>query len=274
MGINSSMYLSDVVHIRTAPTFHKFKYKVFNFYLDLEEIPKLVSSSFFFSYNRFNLFSFYDKDHIQMGKSTCIENVKEFAKQSGVTQEIESVKLLTNLRVLGYVFNPVSFYFCFDRVGKLVCAIPEVGNTFGEIKPYLGLLNKNTKQTIADPDVYIREPKNFYVSPFIPLDSEFEFRLNVPEETLKIGVDSYESGERILTTSFIGKKKFFSTLNLVKLFAQFPLITVKVIALIHWQAMWLWLKKIPYIKKNNNLEKQTGVPLGQVSKPVSLARNN
>lgn len=274
MELKSCMYEADVVHIRTAPKFHKFKYKIFNFYLDLQEVSELSKSSFLFSYNRWNLFSFYDKDHIQSGFSSCYENLKHFLKESGITEEIKTIKLLTNLRILGYVFNPVSFYFCFNETGELVCSVPEVGNTFGEIKPYLGLKNKDAKHTIGDPDVYIREQKNFYVSPFISLDSEFEFRLNVPLDSLKIGVDSYENKNRILTTSFIGKKIEFRTKNLLKLFAQFPFITVKIITLIHLQAFLLWIKKIPYIKKNRNLENQTGVSLGQVSKPVSLARND
>lgn len=273
MDLNSCMYEADVFHMRTAPTQNKFQYKIFNFYIDLEEIDQLSHKSFLFSRNRWNLFSFYDKDHLQFGKDFVYENIKSFLEVSGVKEPIGKIYLLTNLRVLGYVFNPVSFYFCFDTTGNPLTAIAEVGNTFGEIKPYIGLFQKGNG-TIANPDVYIREQKNFYVSPFIPLDSEFEFRLNFPNEKLQIGVDSYENGKRILITSFIGKKIRFQTKYLLKLFIQFPFITVKIITLIHWQAFKLWIKKIPYIQKHQNLEKQTGVPLGKISEPVPLTRND
>ncbi|XDD48566.1 DUF1365 domain-containing protein [Leptospira sp. WS39.C2] len=267
------MYEADVFHKRTAPTENKFRYKIFNFYLDLEEIDQLSHKSAIFSRNRWNLFSFYDRDHLQFGKTTIYENVKTFLEASGVKVPIGKIFLLTNLRVLGYVFNPVSFYFCFDQKGEPIVAIAEVGNTFGEIKPYIGWFQK-ANGTIANPDVYIREQKQFYVSPFIPLDSEFEFRLNLPNEKLQIGVDSYEEGKRILITSFIGKKIPFQSKYLLKLFIQFPFITVKIITLIHWQAFKLWIKKIPYIKKHQNLEKQTGVPLGKISEPVPFTRND
>lgn len=273
MDLNSCMYEADVFHMRTAPTQNKFQYKIFNFYIDLEEVDQLSHKSIFFSRNRWNLFSYYDKDHLQFGKESTYENVKTFLEASGVKEPVGKIYLLTNFRVLGYVFNPVSFYFCFTPNGTPLVAIAEVGNTFGEIKPYIGTFQKG-KGTIADPEVYIREPKHFYVSPFITLDSEFEFRLNIPNEKLQIGVDSYEAGKRILITSFIGKKIPFRSQSLLKLFIQFPFITVKIITLIHWQAFKLWIKKIPYIKKHQNLEKQTGVPLGKISEPVPFTRND
>jgi DUF1365 family protein len=242
------------------------------FLLDLSELDEIQSKLFFFGNNRFSLFSFWQKDHLRYGEGSLLEQVRNYVKDSGVTEQIDRVFLLTNLRVLGYVFNPVSFYFCFGKNGEQICSIAEVGNTFGEIKPYLGLVNKDSLGTIADPQTYLRVRKDFYVSPFIPLDSEFEFRLNFPKEKLAIGVDSYEAGKRILTTAFLGEKKVFSSWNLFILFCQYPFVTVQIIVLIHFQALKLVIKKMPYIKKNENLDKQTGVALGEVSKPVSLAR--
>ncbi|MDF3819886.1 DUF1365 domain-containing protein [Leptospira sp. 96542] len=267
------MYKADVFHTRTFPKQNHFHYQIFNFYLDLEEIDQLVKLSAFFSRNKWNLFSFYDKDHLFFGKNNVYENVKCFLRESGVQEPIGKVFLLTNLRILGYVFNPVSFYFCYSENGKLICSIPEVGNTFGEIRPYIGLPFEKNIGTIASPEVHLEVKKEFYVSPFIGLESYFDFRLNAPNDKLQIGVDSYEDGKRTLTTSFIGKKISFSNKNLLKLFAQFPFVTVKIIVLIHYQAFKLWVKKIPYIKKHQNLENQTGVSLGKASKPISLAKN-
>jgi len=272
--MNSAIYKALVSHTRTKPIKNRFQYEVCTFFLDLQELNDLDGESFLFRRNKFGLFSFYDKDHLQFGKTDVYENVKEFLFASGIKDRIGKIFLLTNLRILGYVFNPVSFYFCFSESGTLLCSVPEVGNTFGEIKPYLGLVKSQSKGTIADPQIHLRVKKNFYVSPFIPLDSEFEFRLNLPDEELKIGVDSWEEGERVLTTSFLGKKIPFSDKNLFILCCQYPFITVKIIALIHWQAIRLWIRKIPYIKKNENQDKQTGVTLGQVSEPVPVAKSD
>jgi DUF1365 family protein len=245
-----------------------------SFLIDLEELDVLDKHFFFFGKNRFSLFSFWEKDHLRYGEGSFITQIRSYLKDSGIAEVIGKVYLLTNMRVLGYVFNPVSFYFCFDKANQMVCTISEVGNTFGEIKPYIGLLGMDAKGTIAHPESFMRVQKNFYVSPFIPLDSEFEFRLNFPREKLSIGVDSFENGKRVLTTAFIGEKKLFSSWNLLILFCRYPLVTVQIIVLIHFQALKLWIKRMPYIKKNENLDKQTGVTLGEVSKPISLARTD
>ncbi|MDZ4726274.1 MAG: DUF1365 domain-containing protein [Leptospira sp.] len=272
MDLNSKIYHALVTHSRTFPIRNHFTYKVGTFLLDLDELDELNRSVWFFGKNSFSLFSFWDKDHLHFGEGSLKEQVSAYLKASGIDTEIAKIYLNTNLRVLGYVFNPVCFYFCFDKNGKQVCSIAEVGNTFGEIKPYIGKVDHNAKGTISNPETYLRVKKNFYVSPFIPIDSEFEFLLNFPKDTLHIGVNSWENDKRVLTTAFIGEKKSFSSWNLFILFCRYPFITVQIIVLIHWQAFRLWTKRLPYIKKNENLDHQTGVTLGEVSKPVSLAK--
>ncbi len=274
MDLNSSIFHAVVTHSRAFPIVNRFRYKVGTFLLDVEELPTLGEKIRFFGYNRFSLFSFLDKDHLRFGEGDFYTQIKSFLIASGIKEEIGKIYLLTNLRVLGYVFNPVSFYFCFSSSGNHVCSIAEVGNTFGEIKPYVGLVKEGVKGTISDPETHLRVKKNFYVSPFIPLDSEFEFRLNFPKSHLAIGVDSWEDGKRVLTTAYLGEKKIFSSKNLFILFCRYPFITVQIIVLIHWQAMKLWMKKIPYIKKYENLDQQTGVTLGEVSEPISLGKFN
>lgn len=269
--MNSSIYNAWVSHTRTAPKRNHFRYRIGTFLLDLDELEHLNKQYLLFGYNSFSIFSFWDKDHIRYGTGPLIDQIRNFLKDSGYTEPIQKIYLNTNLRVLGYVFNPVSFYFCLGNDGRLVYAIAEVGNTFGEIKPYIGTLNENSRGTMADPDVYLRVQKNFYVSPFIALDSEFEFRLNLPNETLQIAVNSWEKAERILTTAFVGEKKSFCNQNLLFLFCRYPFVTVQIIALIHWQAIKLWFMRLPYIKKQENKDKQTGVPLGEVSQPVTRA---
>lgn len=274
MELNSKIYSALVSHTRLFPVKNQFLYRVGTFLLDLDELDGLDKNVYFFGKNRFSLFSFWEKDHLHYGEGSLKAQILSFLKDSGVSSNISKVYIVTNLRVFGYVFNPVCFYFCFDENAKMVCTIAEVGNTYGEIKPYVGLVDNQAIGTISHPESFMRVQKNFYVSPFIPLNSEFEFRLNFPKDKLSIGVDSFEDGKRVLTTAFVGEKKSFSSWNMFILFCRYPFITVQIIALIHFQAFKLWIKRVPYIKKNENIEIQTGVTLGEVSKPVSLARND
>ncbi len=274
MELNSCLYEANVFHQRLKPKPHQFSYKVFVFCLDLTEEEVIQKNLRFLSWNRWNLFSFREKDHLTVGKANLLDNVKSFVRESGIQTGLKKILLVTNVRILGYVFNPVSFYFCFDSSENLVCAIPEVGNTFGEIKPYIGLINPKSQSTFQEPDVKLVTPKDFYVSPFVSLDSEFEFLLNIPKDRLSLAVHSNELGERVLNTVFAGKKIPLNDSNLLKLFFRFPFLTVQIIAAIHFQAFLLWWKKIPFIRKNENMEKQTGVPLGQISQPSFSRRSS
>lgn len=124
------------MHHRLEPKQHRFVYRVFMFYLDLDELDMLTSKFRLLSRNRFNIFSFRDRDHLQLAGSSVKENILAYLSSKGVDGSEFRIGLLTNLATFGYVFNPVSFYFCFDRSNNPVCAVAEVGNTFGELKPY------------------------------------------------------------------------------------------------------------------------------------------
>lgn len=267
--MNSCLYEATVFHRREEPSPNAFLYRIFVFGIDLGELDLLAQKLRLFRYNRLGLFSFFDKDHLQYHKSSTLDNLKAYYKACGGKGEIQRAVLITNCRVLGYVFNPVSFYFCYDSKGQLIAGIPEVGNTFGEIKPYIGYANTRSKHSLAEPDILLITTKNFYVSPFLPLDSEFEFRLNEPGENLQIAVYSNLHGKRMLTTTFQGKKIPFTDSYLLKLFFLYPLVTVKVIGAIHWQALRLLWKRVPFIRKKDNPESQTGVPIGEVSRTIS-----
>ena len=165
------------------------------------------------------------------------------------------IRLLTLPRVLGYVFNPISVYFCFDPAGIPVCAVAEVGNTFGEMKLYL-----------LGPDVLGKDQvfrritvKNFYVSPFSALDLRFEFKLGVPGEKLALWVDDWDGAEKTLVTSLTGRRAPLSNRRLLWLTVKCPLVTLKVISLIHWHALLLWLKRVPFRRKAANPSLQTDV---------------
>ena len=246
------------MHNRLSPKKHSFNYNVFMFYIDLNELDLLKRKLFLFSHNRFNFFSFRDKEHIQLpidnpdtSKSTR-EHIIYYLKENGITITDERIMLLTNLNVLGYNFNPVSFYYVFN--GKEpICSIAEVGNTFGELKPYL-----LTKENLTDNKYHLNTTKYFYVSPFFDHDHNFDFSLTIPNKKLNIRIDTFNKEERVFISTLTGTMKPLTNLNLFWYSVRFPFITIKIITLIHWNALLLIVKKLPYHEKSEheNLQKE------------------
>ena len=240
---------------------HSFHYEIFMFYLDLDEIDALHKQMKFMSRNRFNLFNFRDRDHLRLPKENpdstkdVRSHITDYLELNGLKIGNGRIMVLTNLCTLGYQFNPVSFYFCYGEGGEPVCSIVEICNTFLEMKPFF--LGADTKTG----DHYkMNTTKYFYVSPFIEMDTNFDFDLHLPGEKLSVKIDDYDKeGKRFFISTLNGIRKPLTDSNLLLYFFSFPLITLKVIGLIHWQALKLWLKKIAYHKKNDNLDLQKEV---------------
>lgn len=258
--MNSCLYKCTVMHNRLEPKKNRFHYDVFMFCLDLDEIDSVAKKMRLMSRNKFNFFTFRDKDHLQLpqGSPDTSKNVKahiiDYIKQNGVDIGKGKIMLLTNLCTLGYQFNPVSFYYCFDEVGEPQCAVVEVCNTFHEMKPYfIG------KEQLKDNKFHLNTTKYFYVSPFIDMDTNFDFNLHIPGEKLNIRIDDYKEGTRFFISTLTGKRKALTDARLAWFLLRFPFITLKVISLIHWQALILWLKKIPYYKKSEKKDLQREV---------------
>ncbi|XDD52476.1 DUF1365 domain-containing protein [Leptospira sp. WS92.C1] len=246
------------MHDRKFPKKNRFRYRIFTFSLDLDELELLDTRLKLFGVDRSAFFRFSTNDHLDFGKTSVKDNILEYLKQNGVTETISKIILITNVRILGYVFNPVSFYFFYGAKEEPLCAVAEVGNTFGEQKPFfLG------KESMRDEAFCLRTEKFFYVSPFVKLESEFEFTLRIPGDSLNIRIDVLENGHTVMITTYTGKKIELTDGNLLRMFIQYPLVTVKVIVLIHWQAFRLYLKGLPYIKKTENTNLQKGVHLGK-----------
>jgi DUF1365 family protein len=254
--MNSCLYECSVMHHRLAPKAHHFQHRLFMFYLDLDELDLLSKKIMLFSYNRRNFYSFRDSDHEPTGESSLKDRIIAFLGKNGIDPgPFGRVGLLAFPRVLGYVFNPISVYFCFDGEGGPVASIAEVGNTFSEKKLYL--LGRNE---LSATDVFKKIiAKNFYVSPFSALDLNFDFQLKIPDETLDIKVDDREGDEKILVSTLAGKRAALNNLNLLWFTIKYPLVTLKVIFLIHWHALRLWLKGVPFHRKAENAECQQGV---------------
>ena len=260
MTMNSCLYKATVMHNRLAPRPHRFHYSVFMFYIDLEEVELLRKKLLMFSNNQFNFFSLRDDEHLQLpivhpDKSKSIrEQITRYLSENGISIGKGRIMLLTNLNVLGYNFNPVSFYYCFDAEEKPLCCIAEVGNTFGEMKPYL-----LTKENLSGDRFRLNTTKYFYVSPFIDHDTNFDFSLVIPGEKLNIRIDDDKKGERFFISTLTGIKKPLNNRNLLLYSLRFPFITLKIITLIHWNALLLYLKKLPFHRKNANQELQRDV---------------
>src|SRR3989344_6521862 len=251
--MNSCLYKANVMHHRLSPKKHRFNYNVFMFYIDLDEVEILSKKLWMFSINKFNFFSLRDNEHLQLpidnpDKSKSIkEQITRYLSKNGVTIGKGRIMLLTNLNILGYNFNPVSFYYCYDENNLPLCVVAEIGNTFGEMKPFL-----LDKENLSDNKYYLNTTKYFYVSPFIDHDTNFDFNLVIPDEKLNIRIDDYKNGERFFISTLTGTKKPITNSNLLWYSIRFPFLTLKIITLIHWNAIKLWLKKIPYHKKSAN----------------------
>lgn len=258
--MNSTLYKATVMHNRLKPAQHRFHYNVFMFYIDLDEAGMLAKKLLMFSNNRFNFFSLRNNEHLQLpvdnpDKTKSIkQQIVRYLSENGVEIGNGKIMLLTNLNVLGYNFNPVSFYYCFDEQGRDLCVIAEVGNTFGEMKPYLV-----TKENFDGHTYHLNTTKYFYVSPFIDHDTHFDFNLQVPAEKLNIRIDDYKNDERFFISTLTGTRKPLTNRNLLWYSIRFPFITLKIITLIHWNALLLYLKKLPFHRKDANQELQRDV---------------
>ncbi len=255
--MNSTLYPLTVMHNRHTPVENAFSYSVFMWCVDLDELEVLSKKIWLFGLNKFNVFSFWDKDHWAFGRSnkTAKEKVLGYLSDNNVdTSKISQIKFITNLRTLGYQFNPVSFYYCFDTENNPLCAVVEVGNTFGEQKPYL--LNN---ETFNGKTFELKTPKYFYVSPFIPHNYIFEFKIGLPTLKLSIHINDYTpDGERFFVTTLKGKAVPITNARVCWYAIRFPFITLQIIGLIHWQAIKLWFRKVRYFKKNENQDMQRG----------------
>ena len=240
--MTSSIYNGTVIHKRFKPKVHFFKYKVFSLLIDLSELDVLDKKISFFSYNSFNLVSFFDKDHGDRNGSSLIEWVKKNLQENRINNENIKIKLLCYPRIFGYVFNPLSVFFVYDNNDNLISILYEVKNTFGEQHTYIFKVeNDNLLQHNCE--------KKFHVSPFIEMNCNYFFRILKPSEKISVIIDQYQSNEKILYASQDGKRTDFTSSELIKSYLKHPLMTFKIISAIHFEAFKLWAKGIKLIKK-------------------------
>lgn len=256
MSLKSCLYECEVWHERPRPKRHKFKHKHFMFMLSLNELEQIESElKLLGTESRRRLYQFQESDHLPLdstAQQSLLQRANSAARHLGLQEEIVDISLLTNLRFANYVFNPVSFFFCYGKAENLLCCLAEVGNTFGEKKVYLVKPDEQGR-------LYSRQKKLFYVSPFTELNQDFLFKLGPPGEHLTISIDTLEADSLVVHAGMSGRRLELSDKNILKLTFQHPFAPLQVIALIHLHALLLWVKKVPFRKKEDLIDQQVAV---------------
>ena len=246
MSSGISLYSCDVMHRRNFPQVYRFDYKVFSFLLDIDTYKKDNPSSIL-SFDCFNLFSIYTKDHGPQDGSEWRPWINSILDKQNLSNAKHKIQFLCFPRILGYAFNPLSLWYCFGEDKQLYAVICEVSNTFGEHHHYV-LHNNN--EPYAD-KVKATKAKNFHVSPFINMDAKYKFTIDKPSDELLIVINEYQNNELMLTASQVGKQQKIDTPHLFGLFFRLPFMTLKIMFMIHWQALKIWLRGGVYHKKPN-----------------------
>ena len=242
---NSCLYRGQVRHRRFAPTRHEFEYSLFMLYLDLDELPGLFERFWLWSSQRPNLAWFRRADHLGDPQQPLADSVRDLVKQRSGRRPQGPVRLLTQLRYFGHGFNPVSFYYCFDASGEVVeHIVVEVNNTpWGE--QYCYLLNADEAQSRQRVQRYELE-KQFHVSPFMGMDIDYQWSFMRPGKRLFAHLQNNQQGDKLFDASLMIDRQPISSASLAAALLRYPLMTMKVVAAIYYQALRLWLKKVPF----------------------------
>jgi len=244
--MHSRIYVGQVRHRRYKPAPHAFRYALFMLYLDLEELPTLFSKRWLWSARRPAIARFRRADHLGDPAIDLASAVRQLVRDATGISLNGPIRLLTNLRYFGHGFNPVSFYYCFDPGGeKLELIVAEVNNTpWGEQHCYI--LPESENRGNATVKRYLAD-KRFHVSPFMGMDMNYHWRFTRPAEKLVVHMKNYQQGEQLFDATLTLQEQHINGLNLAAILIRFPLMTVKIIAAIYYQALRLWLKKIPFV---------------------------
>ena len=247
-NFKSCIYSGLITHKRFKPKKHFFSYKAFSLLIDLNEIEDLDKEINFFSYNKFNILSFYDVDHGPRDGSLLRKWVKKNLVKAKINIKEGSIKLLCFPRFFGYVFNPLSIFYCYDKKSNLKAILYEVKNTFNEQHTYI-FKNKSNSNLILH-----KCRKKFYVSPFIKMKTFYNFRLSKPQKKIDILIKQDDAFGPLLMARQAGKRIILNSRNLFNEFLKHPLMSFKVIGAIHFEAFRLWLKGVKLVKKKVNMK--------------------
>ena len=250
-NFSSCIYSGLIIHKRFKPKKHFFSYKAFSLLIDLNEIEDLEKKINFFSHNKFNILSFYNIDHGPRDGSSLTKWVKKNLVKAKININEVSIKLLCFPRFFGYVFNPLSIFYCYDKHEQLRAVLYEVKNTFNEQHTYVFRSKPSSKIILHKCN------KKFYVSPFIEMKTFYNFRLLKPGKSINIQIKQTDSYGLLLLAQQVGKKINLNSKSLFYQFLKHPLMSFKIIVAIHFEAFRLWSKGIKLVRKKikikNNL---------------------
>ena len=247
----SCLYVGQVRHRRFIPKPHQFSYKLFLVYLDLSELNSVFDRFWLWSIEKTNVAMFRRKDHLGDKRLSLDTSVRNYIEDSTGLRPEGAIRLLTHLSYFGFRFNPVSFYYCFDEKDENIeFIIAEVNNTpWGEQYCYL-LDSINNRQKIDNTESKLHryhEKKRFHVSPFMPMDMQYDWRFSTPGELLSVHMENHQHQKKIFDATLKLKKREITSKNMALVLIQFPMITMKVVAAIYYQALRIWLKRIPFV---------------------------
>lgn len=237
--MNSALYVGSVMHRRLKPRVHRLRYRMFWMLLDLDELASLGERLRLFSYERFNLFSFRNADHGDGSAAPLRKQVEAHLHEAGIDLAGGAIRLLCMPRILGYVFNPISVYYCHDGAGDLAALLYEVHNTFGQRHTYLIAVDRTQGTAVAQ-----HCAKALYVSPFIGMDMDYDFRLHAPTDRIALSIRGSDASGPVIVAALTGERRELTDRALARVFVTHPLLTLKVIGAIHWDALKLWLKGV------------------------------
>lgn len=246
--MDSGLFVGTLRHRRFTPVAHAFTYPLFMALLDVERVPELMKRSWLTSHNRWNWASFDDRDHFGDPSRPLRERLIADAARQGIEIPEGPVFLLTHLRYLGYAFNPVSFFYCFDRAQELRLVLAEVSNTFGGTHNYW-----------LQPDPAARTfrsaaAKSLYVSPFMPVDLDYAFAFTTPASRLVAHMQTSRAGAVGFDATLSLERRPWTAAEIRRVLVRYPAMTATVMAQIHWEALRLWWKGVPVVRAGSAME--------------------
>ena len=244
----AALYLGEVMHARLKPVGHRFNYRVMSLLIDLDRLDAADRQTPLFGVNRAALYSFNEADHGHRDGSSLRAYAQWRATEHGIDLTGGRVMLLCYPRLLGYTFNPLSVYFCYRADGGLALVIYEVRNTFGDIHAYALPVNPDE---VSDAGIRQQQDKLFYVSPFVEMAMRYHFRISPPGDSVKLRILEIDREGPLLAATFKGHRRALNTAELLRSFCALPLVTLKIVAAIHWEGLRLWLKGVRLVPRQN-----------------------
>jgi DUF1365 family protein len=238
--MSGALYIGHVMHRRLRPRAHHLRYRIFSLLLDLDGIDALAAGLRLFSRGRFNLFSFHDRDYGDGSALPLRAQVERHLRAAGIRPDGGPIRLLTMPRLLGFAFNPLSIYFCHGRDGPLRAILYEVNNTFGQRHSYLLPVEPGATAPIRQ-----HCAKAFHVSPFMDMDMAYDFRVGPPGDHLSVAITVSDGSGPMLTALHQARRRDLTDGALARVFLTHPLLTLKVVGGILWEAARLWIKGVP-----------------------------